>query len=154
MLLGGTSISNTGGSSAAAGQEVHISTVEITTAFSTTSTTLVDVTGSDISVTGLDASKTYDLVLFALGGDLYQATSGKNTELKVLIEGTDVGETFIQGTASVNYYPCSAIGFLGSQTGATSYSGKLQTATASGGTAKVGYVRDVRLVLLAIEQAA
>jgi hypothetical protein len=119
---------------AAGGKQSVRAQARWTTTFSTSSGSYVDVTNATCTVSGLDASKTYDLsawstIIYNCNGGL-----GNGDLCNLTINSTIVCEGTGQGANQVNNYETdhSLSGMLSSVTGATSYTCKIQVKTAAG----------------------
>ena len=120
-----------------------------TTAFSTTSTSYVDVTDATVTLSGLDAAETYDLYAIATGS-LSNATATAYTYVQMVIDGTATTDFSHNVTGADTDYSFNIHGFKSTVTGATSYIAKLQSKVGSG-TGKINRpaVETCRITLIA-----
>lgn len=101
------------------------------TAFSTTNAAPQDVTNGTVTISGLTAAKTYNIL--ASVSSYCQDTTNQQ-QMYLVIGASVVAKTVSQTLLRT---PFSLTGGLASQTGATSYTAKLQVSSSGGSTANI-----------------
>ncbi len=101
-----------------------------TTAFSTASTSYVDVTNATVTVSGLLATKTYTAIAVSCV-DAEHSSAGIEPTLVLDIEGTEVSECRVDASNSNQPFSMAVNGLRSGLTGVTSITAKLKAKTPS-----------------------
>lgn len=117
--------------------------------FGSSSATYVNVTGATVTLTGLSASKTYDILVDANCCGFQASGAGNTCTAQLVIDGVGVGE---QSCDLANVTPLSLSGIALGFSGATSITALVQIKSASG-TANINpYSKTANLKITAVEQ--
>lgn len=129
---------------AAGGTEVKIATATWATTFTTTSSTMVDVTSATVTISGLTAGTTYTLIAF-VEFHARKATAGQLGHFQLLVDGTASNIVRHQFPGASQDMELLFHSVKTSVTGATSYIAKLQAAVNS---AETGVSLDINTLTL------
>lgn len=112
---------------------------------STTNASYIDVTGATITLTGLDANKTYTIIGIIAGRQSNVSTSVNGAQ--IVIESTNLQQVFCSTQSSPQIRNMTLISLLKAQTGNTSYTVKLQHKRTAGTLTTIG-----NIIIIAIEE--
>jgi len=135
-----------------ASKEVKVGSTTWTSDFVTANAAYTDITNGTVTVTGLNAAKTYDVVGMISGGSLNNSIAS-GTNLALNIDGTRVGTTSDSNQLAGYFVPAAVVGKK-QVTGATQYTVKAQLASTGGNAALyngVGLDGISSLVMVVIE---
>jgi len=111
---------------------VKVTSALVTASFSTASTTFVDVTGYTLTLSGLDASASYDLFACFDLSEIASSDANNGGQIQLLIDGTVSSCKILEQCGANERYPCT-LSSTKLVTGATSYICKLQCKKATAG---------------------
>jgi len=135
-------------------KEISANVATWTTQFSTLSTSYVDVTNATVTLSGLNASKTYTLMAFANIQIHHQNTASIATS-KLLIDGSDASELPARDSSNITTFSGGSMsGAKLSVTGSTSYIAKIQLQTNNASFAAICNTLSLlhSIVLMAVEE--
>ncbi|MBI2101667.1 hypothetical protein HYT53_03565 [Candidatus Woesearchaeota archaeon] len=127
---------------------IKVAVTQWATAGGTTSTTFVDVADATVTISGLDAGTTYDLIAFVTSH--VRSNDGAHSGLGLVINGVMVTETRLFTQQANVDWAFSIIGMASGLTGATSYIAKLQTKVPSGSNTINNSLLNSEIVVIAI----
>jgi len=116
-----------------ASKEIKVGSTSWTSDFVTANAAYTDITNGTVTVTGLNAAKTYDIVAHASGGALNNSIAS-GTNFALVIDGTRVSTTSDSNQPNGYFVPAAMTGKK-QVTGATQYTVKVQLASTGGNAA-------------------
>ena len=121
-----------------------------TTTFSTTSTSLVDITDGTVTISSLTTGTTYDLFAVATC-NAKQSANGNSTNVALFIDGTEKAHIREHHNASTDQRNMTVSGIKKGVTGSTSYIAKIQCKVESG-TSEINSLGQIQSIfIIAVE---